>query len=132
MNNCVFVGNLTRDPELKYVGELKTPVCSFGLAIHSGFKNKSGEKETIFLDMDAWGPRAELIAKYCVKGRQLSVMAAVVQDNWVAKDGSKRSKLKFKVNDFTFINDGKGGVPKPDSEDTVGSDNSSAEEDSPF
>lgn len=130
MNNCVFLGNLTRDPELKHVGANNTPVCSFGMAINTGFKNKNGEKAVTFIDVEAWGAHAELIAKYMTKGRQLSVVTTAIQDSWTDKEGNKRSKIKFKVVNFTFVNDGKGTVAATDPVDS--DPGFGGDEDSPF
>lgn len=129
MNTCIFIGNLTRDPEVRYMGESKTPLCSFTVAINNKAKGRNGEKTTSFLDCDAWGKVGETIAQYFVKGRQICVNASAVQENWQDKEGNKRSKIKFKVNDFSFVNDGKGGLAKGDGGEDIPA---SPDDDAPF
>lgn len=121
MNNCTFIGNLTRDPEIKYVGETKTPLCMFTLAVNDERKNKDGERTAHFFDFDAWGKQAEIMSQFLTKGRQISVVAQAVQHTWEDKEGGKRSKVKFKVVNFWFINDGKGS-PRPSTEEATSPD----------
>lgn len=131
MNTCVFLGNLTRKPELRYVGSNQTPVCSFGLAVNNKPKDKDGNRTTSFFDCEAWGKIAEIMEKHLDKGRQVIINASAIQDIW-EKEGQKRSKIKFKVNDFSFVNDGKAaslGIANPN--DSL-EDTASADPDSPF
>jgi single-strand DNA-binding protein len=104
MNQCHFLGNLTRDPELvNFAGDKK--VVKFGLAVNRRYK-KDGQqaKETSFLDCEAWATGAELIAKHFQKGSPIIVHGSIKQDNWTDKNtGDKRSKLILRVNEFEFV-----------------------------
>lgn len=104
---CHGIGRLVRDPELKPVGD--THVCVFTLAMdrHYG-KGENKQKETNFFDCVAWDTGAKTIAEYCKKGHQLFVEATAVQDKWEDKEtGQKRSKIQFRVNQFTLLNNRK-------------------------
>ena len=104
MNDCKFMGNLTRDPETRETGSGKS-VCNFGLAVNRSFKRGDERvSEVAFLDMEVWDTGATTIAKYFAKGEPIIVDCSVKQDNWEDKEtGQKRSKLKFRVNQFYFI-----------------------------
>lgn len=111
MNVCVFTGNLTRDPELKYLTS-GTAVTNFGLAVNRVYKDKSGNKkeEVSFIELESWGRQGEVIAEFCKKGSHLSVVSRVKQDRW-EQDGQKRSVLRFVVDSFEFGSKGGGGTP---------------------
>lgn len=103
MNVCVFLGRLTRDPELKHVGN--TSLTEFGIAVSRKFKTTQGEtkEEVNFLDMVAWDRGAETISEYFKKGDQILVHASAKQDSWKDKDtGANRSKIVFRVDRFFF------------------------------
>jgi single-strand DNA-binding protein len=104
MNQCHFQGRLTRDPQLKELGDQKK-VVSFGLAINRPFKRGSETvKETVFIECEAWDSGAELIAKYFKKGKPILVDASVRMNEWTDKEtNQKRSNLKFRVNKFYFV-----------------------------
>jgi len=74
VNQCNFLGNLTRDPEMRYTPN-NTAITSFGMAINHKWKDKDGtpHEEVTFLDIEAWGKTGEIIAQYCNKGNQLFV-----------------------------------------------------------
>ncbi len=105
VNKCMFIGNLTRDPELIAVGD--TQKCRFGLAVNGRpYTNKAGEKtqDTLFVDCEAWSKGAELIAKFFTKGKPIVIVDSEMRlDQWEDKnDGSKRSKHYLRVNEFAF------------------------------
>ena len=104
MNKCHFIGNLTRDPEVKVTaGGLS--ICKFSIAVNRRYK-KDGEQmdEVAFLDFEAFGKQAEVIGEYFEKGKLITVHARVKQDTWEDKEtGAKRSKLLFTVEDFSFV-----------------------------
>lgn len=117
MNHIVILGNLVRDPELKYTQSNKA-VCSFTVAHNSKYKAGDGtmKEDVIYLDCEAWNQTAEAIAKHLGKGRKILAEGFLKQDNWVDKnDGSKRSKIKLKVERFYFVDSAKsvGGDPHP-------------------
>lgn len=103
-NRVIMMGNLTRDPQLTYLPS-QTPVVDFGLASNRRWRSKEGEQrdETCFIDCRAFGRLAENISKYCKKGRPLMIEGRLTFDQWEAQDGSKRSKHRITVENFTFV-----------------------------
>src|ERR1700681_1763328 len=94
-NKVILVGNLTRDPELRYTPK-GMAIAKFGLAINRTWKNEAGEtKEGVtFVDIDSFGKQAETIAKYMKKGRPLLIEGRLRLDQWDDKQtGQKRSRL---------------------------------------
>lgn len=92
-NKVVLVGNLTRDPELRYIPS-GTAVTDIGLAIND--RRKSGNEwveETTFVDITLWGRTAEVASEYLNKGSSVLIEGRLKLDSW-EKDGQKRSKLK--------------------------------------
>lgn len=89
VNVVIFEGNLTRDPELKYIQAGKA-VVQVTLAANEKF----GERETVtFVDVTFWEKTAEIVAEYAVKGSKMTVEGRLKQDTWEDKDGNKRSKV---------------------------------------
>jgi single-strand DNA-binding protein len=119
-NKVILAGNLTRDPELRYTPK-GSAVVKFGLAVNRTWKNESGEtkEEVTFIDVEAWGRQAEVIAQYMRKGRPLLVEGRLRLDTWEDKNThQKQSKLKVVLESFSFI-DSKGtdaGPPPTSSE----------------
>jgi single-strand DNA-binding protein len=119
-NKVILAGNLTRDPELRYLPN-GTAVVKIGLAINRTWKTESGEnkEEVTFVDVEAWDRQAEVIAQYMRKGRPLLVEGRLKLDTWEDKTThQKQSKLKVRLESFSFI-DSKGidaGPPPPSAE----------------
>lgn len=112
-NKVILLGNLTRDPELRYTPK-GTAVARLGLAVNRSYKSETGEtkEEVTFLDVDAWGKQAELIGQYLRKGNPLFVEGRLRLDQWDDKQtGQKRSALKVVMENFQFIG-GRARVPK--------------------
>ncbi len=108
-NKVILAGNLTRDPELRYTPK-GTAVAKIGLAINRTWKSESGEskEEVTFVDADAFGRTAEVIAQYMRKGRPILVEGRLKLDQWEDKNThQKQSKLKVVLEGFSFI-DSKG------------------------
>jgi len=109
-NKVILMGNLTRDPELRYTPK-GTAVAKIGLAVNRVYTTESGEKkeEVSFVDVEAWGRQAEVIGQYMKKGRPLLVEGRLRLDTWEDKNThQKQSKLKVVLEGFTFV-DSKGG-----------------------
>jgi single-strand DNA-binding protein len=114
-NRVVLLGNLTRDPELRYTPK-GTAVARLTLAVNRNYTTESGEKkeEVSFVDVDAWGRQAEVIGQYMKKGRPLLVEGRLKQDTWEDKNThQKQSKLKVVLEGFTFVDSNRdaGGGP---------------------
>jgi single-strand DNA-binding protein len=94
-NRVILVGNLTRDPELRYLAS-GTAVTDIGLAVNDRRKNASGEwiDETTFVDVTLWGRTAEVASEYLTKGAPVLIEGRLKLDSWETQDGQKRSKLK--------------------------------------
>jgi single-strand DNA-binding protein len=110
LNKVFLIGNLTRDPELRYTPS-GTAVAEFGLAINRRFTGQSGEKkeETCFIDCQAWARSAEIVSEYCRKGAPLFVEGRLRLESWEGRDGQKRSKLRVVVENFQFLGSPQGG-----------------------
>jgi single-strand DNA-binding protein len=93
-NKVILVGNVTRDPELRYISN-GTAVTDVGLAVNDRRKNAQGEwvEETTFVDVTLWGRTAEVAGEYVSKGSPLLIEGRLKLDTW-EKDGKKNSKLR--------------------------------------
>jgi len=111
LNKVFLMGNLTRDPELRYTPN-GTAVADIGLAVNRKWRGKDGEtrEETLFVDITAWARSAEIICEYMRKGRALFVEGRLQLDTWEAQDGSKRSKMRVVVENFQFLDSRGGGA----------------------
>lgn len=110
-NKVIIVGNLTRDPELRYTPK-GTAVAKLGMAINRQWKDDSGEKkeEVTFIDVDAFGKQAETIGQYCKKGKPLLIEGRLKLETWEDKQtNQKRSKLGVVLESFQFLGDGGNG-----------------------
>lgn len=104
-NKVILAGNLTRDPELRYTPK-GMAVANIGLAVNRTWKSESGEmkEEVSFIDIEAWGRQAEVIAQYMRKGRPLLIEGRLKLDTWEDKNThQKQSKLKVVLEGFSFI-----------------------------
>jgi single-strand DNA-binding protein len=104
-NRIILVGNLTRDPQLKYLPS-QTQVVEFGLAVNHKYRTKDGQdrEEVMFIDCSCFGKGAEIINTYCQKGKQLLVEGRLKLDTWEDKQGGgKRSKHTVFVENFQLM-----------------------------
>src|ERR1044071_3003390 len=93
-NRVILVGNLTRDPELRYIPS-GTAVTDIGLAVNDRRKNANGEwiEETTFVDVTLWARQGEVASEYLSKGSSVLIEGRLKLDTW-EKDGKKNSKLR--------------------------------------
>lgn len=103
-NKVILMGNLTRDPELR-VTPNGNNICKFSIATSRTFKTQDGDQreETTFVDIDVFGRRAEVIAKYFTKGKPILVEGRLKLDQWENQSGEKRSKLLVVLENFSFV-----------------------------
>ena len=103
-NKVFLMGNLTRDPELRYTPS-GTAVCEFGVAVNRKWTTPDGQKkdETCFVDCQMWGRRGEVVAEYFRKGRPIFVEGRLKFDQWEGRDGQRRSKLRVVAENFEFL-----------------------------
>ena len=113
-NRVVLLGNLTRDPQLRYLPS-QMAVADFGIAVNHKFKTKTGEdrEEVMFIDCSVFGRGAEVINQYCQKGRPLLVEGRLKFDTWEDKQGGgKRSKHTVVVDNFQLLGGRGEGAPE--------------------
>ena len=110
LNKVLLIGNMTRDPELRYL-QSGTAVCDFGVAVNRKWKDKGGEQkeEVLFVDVTAFGKQAETISEYLQKGRSIFVEGRLKMEEWTGQDGQKRSKMKLVLEQFGFMDSRPGG-----------------------
>jgi single-strand DNA-binding protein len=109
-NRVILVGNLTRDPELRYIPS-GTAVSEIGLAVNDRVKkNDQWVDETTFVDVTMWGRTAEVANEYLSKGAPVLIEGRLKLDTW-EKDGQKRSKLRVVCERMQMLGgrDGGGG-----------------------
>jgi single-strand DNA-binding protein len=114
-NKVLLMGNLTRDPELRYTSNNQA-VANFGLAVNRRFTTSNGEQreETTFVDCEAWGRQGEVISQYLSKGRPIFIEGRLRLDQWQDQQGQNRSRLKVVVEGFQFIDSRGGGGDSSD------------------
>ena len=120
-NKVILLGNLTRDPQLRYLPS-QMAVVDFGLATNRKWKTQTGEEreDVLFIDCSAFGRQAEVINEYCRKGRPLFIEGRLKLDTWEDKQGGgKRSKIAVVVENFQLLGSrdgapGGGGAPAGD------------------
>jgi len=102
-NKVILMGNLTKDPELRYTSS-GLAVANFSLAINRRTA-KDGEKreEVDFFDIETWDKQAELCSEYLSKGRSVLVEGRLKQDRWEDEAGNKRSKVKIVATAIQFL-----------------------------
>ncbi len=135
-NKVLLMGNLTRDPQLSYTPN-NTAVVDFGIAVNRRWTGKDGsqKEETCFVDCRAFGRLAENINKYLKKGKPLFVEGRLTFDSWTAQDGTKRSRHRVTVENFSFIGPAAAASaekPKPAAEATDDSEPQPQGDDIPF
>jgi single-strand DNA-binding protein len=108
-NRVILVGNLTRDPEVRYTTS-SMAVCDIGLAVNDRRKSANGEwiEETTFVDVTLWGRTAEVAGEYLKKGAPVLIEGRLKLDSW-EKDGQKRSKLKVVGETMQMLGSREGG-----------------------
>ena len=103
-NKIILVGNLGRDPELRYTPQ-GTPVCSFSMATNERRKDKSGEMQdqTTWFRVTLWGRQAETASQYLTKGRPVYIEGRLRVEEWTDRDGKPRQTLEVHATDMQFI-----------------------------
>ena len=107
-NRVLLIGNLTRDPELRYT-QGGSAVVKFGMAVNRKYRNNTTQEmveETTFVDIAGWGRQAETFNQYMGKGRPVFVEGRLRFDSWEGKDGQKRTKLVVVMENFQFLGGG--------------------------
>lgn len=110
-NKIIVVGNLGRDPELRYTPQ-GTPVCSFTVATNEKRKDRAGEMQdiTTWFRVTLWGRQAETASQYLTKGRPVYIEGRLRLEEYTDKDGNRRQSLEVNASDIHFIG-GRGDEP---------------------
>ena len=108
-NKVIMVGNLTRDPELRYTPN-GSAVCEFGIATNRTYTTSDGQQheDTCFVDVSVWGRRGEVVSEYFSKGRPILIEGRLNYDTWETPDG-RRSKHSIVAYNFEFVGGRQGG-----------------------
>ena len=102
-NKVFLMGNLTRDPELRYTAS-GSPVASLGLAVNRKYRHgEEWKEETCFVDITVWGKLGETCSEYLSKGRPVFVEGRLNFRSWQTEDGQKRSKLEVVASNVQFL-----------------------------
>lgn len=105
-NKVILVGNLTRDPEVRYTPG-GSAVCDIGLAVNSQWTDKrtnERKEDVTFIDVTLWGRTAEIAGEYLAKGRSVLIEGRLTMDKWDDKEtGQKRSKLKVVADNLHML-----------------------------
>ena len=121
LNKIILVGNLTRNPEIRYTPS-GTPVANFGLAVNRRFRQGDDYKEDVcFVDIVVFGKQAEHCGQYLSKGDGAVIDGRLQQRRWETEDGQRRNKHEVVAQSVTFL-------PKKQSQN-VNSDQGGAEDD---
>lgn len=107
LNRVLLIGNLARDPEIRFAGATQTPVTELRLAVNSEHRTAKGEKkeEVLFVDVQAWSKAAENAVAVLKKGRLVAVEGRLMQDEWTDKGGERRSKIYVKSERIIYLPD---------------------------
>ncbi|MFH1752831.1 MAG: single-stranded DNA-binding protein [Candidatus Omnitrophota bacterium] len=103
-NKVLLMGNLTRDPELRYIPS-GAAVTTFSLAVNRVYSAQSGEKkkDTCFIRVVVWGKIAEVCGEYLSKGSPAFVEGRLQSRSWVAQDGQKRNTIEVVAENVQFL-----------------------------
>jgi single-strand DNA-binding protein len=101
LNVVAIMGRMVKDPELKTTNSGKS-VCSFRIANDSGYKDASGQSQTNWLDVTAWGKTAEFVCKYFPKGALIAIEGRLQSRNYQDKSGNNRNAVEVVVNNVSF------------------------------
>lgn len=103
MNNVALIGRLTRDPELRYIPQTETAVCSFTLALNRGKDKNGNDKGADFPRIVTFGKTAENCEKYLAKGKKVAVVGSVHTGSFEDKDGKKIFTVDFYADRVEFL-----------------------------
>lgn len=117
LNRVQLIGNLTRDPELRYTPS-GTAVCTFGLATNRNWTTETGEKkeEVSFHRIVAWNKLAELCSQFLTKGRKVYVEGRLTNRNWTAQDGTQKNTTEIVISDMILLDSRRTGEQEAEQE----------------
>ena len=120
LNRVLLIGNLTRDPELRYTPS-GTPVANLRLAVNSSFKGQDGQRkeETCFVTVVVWSKQAEICNQYLKKGRPVFVEGRLLYRSWEA-EGKTRSTMEVRADRVQFLGAPPAAGGAPPEQDNAG------------
>lgn len=129
LNKVILIGNLTRDPEMRYT-PAGTAVCTFGLATNREWVDASGQKQEVaeFHNIVAWTKLAEICSQLLFKGRKAYVSGRLQTRKWQGQDEVERNKTEIVIDEMIAFGEGKSGqvaeesysaAPEPMTEEQV-------------
>ena len=129
LNRVQLIGNLTRDPELRYTPQ-GTAVCSFSIATNRSWTTDSGEKkdEADFHKIVAWNKLAELCSQFLSKGRKVYVEGRLTTRNWTAQDGGQRNTTEVIISDMILLDSAGARSAREETEEEVSGEENEQEE----
>lgn len=103
-NKVIFIGNLTKDPEVRYTQQ-GLSVCTIRIAVNTDISRQGEEskEETLFIDVVTFARMAEVCGQYLAKGRLVLVEGRLRDNRWETEDGQKRSKFEVVANTVKFL-----------------------------
>ena len=109
-NKIIVVGNLGRDPELRYTPQ-GTAVCNFSVATSEKKRDKAGELQeiTTWFRVTTWNKQAENASKYLTKGNPIYIEGRLRIEEWTDRDGNNRYTLEVNATDMQFLGSSRGG-----------------------
>ncbi len=130
VNKVILVGNLGRDPELRFTGN-GNPVANFTIATSSSWTGKDGQKQerTEWHRIVVWGKQAEICGQYLVKGKQVFIEGSLQTRSWDDRDGNKRYTTEVRAMRVLMLGKPEG---KPQTEPAPPADPDFSDDDIPF
>lgn len=116
LNKTILMGRLTADPELKHTKNNGTAYTSFCIAVDRNYSKQSEERQTDFIDCEAWRQTAEFICKYFRKGQMMALAGSIQTGSYTDRDGNKRKTVRVRADEVSFCgnkNESRPAEPKP-------------------
>ncbi|MDD4933102.1 MAG: single-stranded DNA-binding protein [Methylacidiphilaceae bacterium] len=119
LNRVFLIGNLTRDPEVRYTPK-GTAVGDLSVAVNTSIRGQDGQvkEETCFVDIVAWGRQAETAKEFLHRGSPIFVEGRLQFDQWETREGEKRNRLRVRAERIQFLGRGKTAGSSPSGEET--------------
>jgi len=122
LNKVILMGNVTKNPEVRYIPSSGTPVAKFGIAVNKKYKSGDETKEdTLFVDVAAFARTAEIVGEYVTKGDPILIEGELKLQTW-EQNGEKKSKHEVRANNIQMLG----------SKKTTKNENKTDENDIPF
>ncbi len=123
LNECIFIGRLTRDPELRYTPANSVAVTNFTLAVDRPYKNQQGEREADFIRVVAWRKLAETVCNNLQKGRLIAIHGRLQVRNYEDDTGQRRTISEIVADNVVFLDWPKDGNKKDTTSTTTNNNN---------